>query len=155
MTAIVRLFAPADWPFAAQHTKAVPHYDTTGVVCCDDTTGELYGVVVLCNLTPNGVQTHIAFPRFILCKRAGLFEAGYDLAFNTLGKQVAYGLTPSSNRKAITLLQRMGWRILTNIKDAFDTGIDFVVSEMRCENVPTRNKTNAQLDLFRGIYGRQ
>lgn len=83
--------------------------------------------------TPNSVQMHIWIPRPQEVSRK-FFQEGFRYPFEMCGKGLVVGLTPSNNTAALHFNQRVGFKEVYRMKDAWDVGTDVVVQEMRKEN---------------------
>lgn len=107
---------------------------------CDDTNGivvyrgkKLVGAVVMDSWSYNSCTIHIAIEDMLAFKH-GFPEEVFKYIFETAGKGVVIGITPSDNLKALAFNKRVGLVEIYRIKDAYDVGIDYVVQELRKEN---------------------
>jgi hypothetical protein len=82
--------------------------------------------------THTSVVCHFAIPNPMAIRR-GLFDVGYDYVFNTAGRRIMLGITPTDRPKALKLLRHMGWEELHRIKDGFADGVDLVYSRFTKE----------------------
>jgi len=97
--------------------------DTKGIVA--EKEGEPVGAILLDQWTKTSVQCHVGVEN-IMCLRNLQYEVA-DYVFNTCGRELLIGLTPSNNEKAIRINKTFGFKEHTRIKDAFDIGVDYIV----------------------------
>lgn len=86
--------------------------------------------------TPNACSMHVAIEEPIAARR--LLRPAFGLVFDApprgLGKGVALGSVLSTNEKAMRLDLRLGFRQVARLKDAWATGVDLIILEMRRED---------------------
>ena len=120
-----------EWDWIQQRAECVRSDDSRGMVCYRD--GKLVNAVAFDHWSHNSVHIHTAFEDF-LCFKHGWPEAVFGWIFMECDKGVIMGVTPASNEKAVRFNKHIGFVELFRVKDGFEVGIDFVVSEYRKEN---------------------
>lgn len=104
--------------------------DTKGIVAEKD--GEPIGAAILDSWTYNSVQIHVGVVNPICMRRLPYEVANY--VFNTAGRKMIIGLTPSDKTKAMRLNEHLGFKEVMRIPDAYADGIDYVVYHMKKED---------------------
>ena len=95
--------------------------------------GKIVCAVAFDHWSHNSVHIHTAFED-LLCFKHGWPEAVFGYIFNDCDKGVIMGVTPANNLKAVRFNKHIGFVELFRVKDGFEVGIDFVVTEYRKEN---------------------
>ncbi len=121
--------------FAAIPEEAQPALmeNTRGIVACDEY-GEPQGVCVLDSWSANSCQMHL-WLKTPMVLRHGFQEEVFDFVFGS-GRNKIITVVPSNNEKVLRLLhnKKFGFKELTRIKDGFEMGVDYVVSELKKED---------------------
>jgi len=124
-----RAMVPPDYEEFTQATSYYPGPQFGGIVawCWTGQRNVIMGMVGLDGWTPTSVMAHwwIRHPRCILPLWNELL--GY-LARN--GKRKVIGSTPGDNVRALRMIfNKLGFREVARIKDAWADGVDIVISE--------------------------
>lgn len=133
MTAIIREFTSDDWPYIERFTKAIPCYDTCGVVAVEHDNSRLYGAFIFDHLYETSARVHVVMSSPVKAIRAGLLEAAADYIFTHHGKTVVIGITPALNRRSNRIAQHAGWRKVAAIPDAYGHGNAANIYEYRAD----------------------
>lgn len=105
--------------------------DTQGVVALNG--DEIHAVAIMDSWTKNSCRIHVTvFNPFAL--KHGFQEEVFNFIFNTAGRKVIIGATPSDNKKALKFNAHMGFEELCRIENASEDGVDIIVTELRKEN---------------------
>lgn len=129
-------FVPMDirhWNWINDRVEIVAMADTKGVAAEDDR-GNILGVCVCDSWSHTSVQLHIAIDNPICLKNGRFQKAVFDYIFNQAGRKIAYGLTPSKYKKALRLNEKIGFRTVAVLPDAWDDGVAIVIQELRAED---------------------
>lgn len=109
----------------AAQTTFNPMTDTC--VARIDKDGELLGGVIFTAYT--GASIHLHMAGFIdKWANRDLIWCVFDYAFNQLGCRKVFGQVPETNRKALEIDQKLGFKIVTKIDDVFPDGGVYVLS---------------------------
>jgi hypothetical protein len=124
-----RAMMPLDYEEFTRATSYHPGPQFGGIVawCWNGQRNIIMGMVGLDGWTPTSVAAHwfIKHPRCIMPLWRELL--GY-LALH--GKKKIIGTTPSDNTRALRMIfKRLGWREVARLKDAWDEGVDIIISE--------------------------
>ena len=120
-----------EWDWVSQRAECVRCEDSRGMVAYRD--GKIVCAVAFDHWSHNSVHIHTAFED-LLCFKHGWPEAVFGYIFNDCDKGVIMGVTPANNLKAVRFNKHIGFVELFRVKDGFEVGIDFVVTEYRKEN---------------------
>lgn len=115
--------------FAAHTGYIVDPKQFNSIVAVSD--GKTIGVIGFDYWTPGSVQVHIWIGNPAALRGGKWLHEVFKYAFVTCGKKVVFGVTPSDNLKAVKFNRHAGMKEVTRLKDAWDTGIDMVITEMR------------------------
>ena len=118
--------AEEHWPWVVENIACLWVEDTCGVVALEDS-GKIAGAVILDNWTCTSVTTHFALSNPMAIRR-GLFDETYKYVFETSGRRMMVGVTPSDRTKALKLVKHLGWTEIHRYADGFDEGVDLVYS---------------------------
>jgi hypothetical protein len=129
-----RNLKPADWDRVHELTQAAQVEDTSGIVCYDDEKPEhIKAVAVFDNWTFTSVQIHVAVvDKWVM--RQGFVEEVFNFLFNTAGRKMVFGLTPSNNEVALKFNEHIGFETVMVMEDAYDVGIDYIVTRLLKSN---------------------
>lgn len=126
-----RAMVPSDYEEFTSATSYYPGPQFGGIVawCWDGRKNVIMGMVGLDGWTPTSVMAHwcIRHPRCIMPLWRELlgYLAGH-------GKRKIIGSTPGNNVRALRMIfGRLGFKEVARIKDAWDDGVDIVISEYR------------------------
>jgi hypothetical protein len=131
-----------EWDWIAARAECVQSADSKGMVAYRD--GEIACAVAFDHWSHNSVHIHTAFVDLLPFKH-GWPEAVFDYVFNQCDKGVIMGVTPASNVKAVRFNKHIGFVELFRVKDGFEVGIDFVVTEYRKENCKYLRNQDGQI----------
>jgi hypothetical protein len=106
--------------------------NTTGIVCVRDN-GTPAGAVILDSWTANSVQGHLGAETPMVW-RAGLHKEAFKYVFETAGRKIFLGLTPSDRLEAIRFHDKIGFKQVCRIPDGFADGIDYILYQMNKED---------------------
>lgn len=123
--------APADFDGFVARTSAALAHDARGIKAVDSM-GRILGMVVYERWTENSVMIHLALD-YPIAARALLYPA-FSYPFKEAGRSILVGIVNASNKKAMHLNLRLGFREVTRLRDGFSAGVDLVIMEMRKEN---------------------
>lgn len=93
--------------------------------------GRLLGLVGFDGWTPGAVWMHVATEAPGACR--GLLRAAFRYAFEEAGRRVALGMVRASNKRSLRLAERLGFREVGRLREAWAPGEDMVLLEMRRE----------------------
>lgn len=102
--------------------------DTRGIVALRDD-NSIAGAIIMDSWAPNSVQVHIGAETPLVFKH-GLHKEAANYIFNTAGRNVVIGLTPSNNEKAIKINKHLGFKEIFRVPDAYLDGVDYIVFRM-------------------------
>jgi hypothetical protein len=131
-----------EWDWIHARAECVRCADTKGIVAYKN--GKIVGMVVFDTWAHNSVHIHIAFEDLFIFKH-GWAEVVFGYAFNTCDKGVIIGVTPACNKKALRFNKHIGFEEIFRVKDGFEVGIDFVITEYRKENCKYIRKEDGQI----------
>lgn len=132
MKVVFRAFTEADRLTIEQAMPFTFSDSTNGVVAYDFETAETLAVLVAQEWTYSSVQVHqvILNPLVI---RHGWFQQIGDWLFTRAHRLALYAPVPSNNERAVKINRKLGFRVVTRLKDAYDRGVDVVLMELRPE----------------------
>jgi hypothetical protein len=107
--------------------------DTTGIIAIDLDTDLPVGACIMDNWTRTSVQAHFALTK-PMAIRHNFLECCFNYIFVERDKTRVYGLVPGNNKKAIKFNPHIGFTLKTSLEDGYDTGIDYLIFEMKREN---------------------
>lgn len=121
------------------HARAFPILcaDSCGIVAVRDT-GQILAAVVFDSFTQSACNAHIAIDNPIVL-RNGFLQAAAEEVFIRRNRKRIFGLTPENNKRALKFNERIGWKRVAVIPDAFDDGIGYVISRMDRDTTPWLN----------------
>ena len=123
---------PADLRYMPQDARPNICSDTKGITAWGED-GVPLAICVLDSWSYNSCQIHIWIENAFVLKH-GFAEEVFNFVFNTAGRNMIIGVTPSDNPKALRFIKHIGFEEIFRIKDGHATGVDFVVTEIRKEN---------------------
>lgn len=94
-----------------------------------DAQGRIVGMVVFDGWTESAAVMHVAFDKPIACR--SLLFASFDYLFNQCGRELALGILPSHNEKALAFDKKVGFREAYRVRDGWAAGDDLVLIELR------------------------
>lgn len=94
-----------------------------------DSTGKIHGAVGFDGWLGNAVQMHVALDSPLSLR--ALVGPAFRYVFETCGKDMALGLVPAHNEKAIRLDTHLGFREVYRLKDGYAPGDDMLLMVMR------------------------
>lgn len=90
--------------------------------------GDIVGSIGADHFTYNSCQLFIAIEGAAGLQQ--LLRAGFDLAFNRAGMNIAYGIVNSDNAKSLRLTSKVGFKLKTKLEDGWRKGVHLMVFEM-------------------------
>lgn len=103
--------------------------NTRGIVAQDDN-GKTVAICTMDSWSPNSCQMHIWIDNPMVLRR-GFREEVFNFVFGEKsGRGKVICVMPSNNEQVIKFNQKMGFTELLRIKDGFDIGVDYVISEL-------------------------
>lgn len=120
-----------EWEWISLRAECVLCDDTKGVMAYKD--NEIVAGVAMDSWSHNSCHIHIAVDDIWVFKHK-FAEEVFNYIFNTCDKGVIIGVTPASNKKSLRFNERIGFIEVFRLKDGFEEGIDFVITEYRKEN---------------------
>ena len=106
--------------------------DSCGIVA-RSSSGVLAGGAVFDNFTDTSCQVSFLILENMLL-RDQFFDKCATLLFCEFGLKMCHVLIPSSNRKSLNFVMKMGFIEQARLKGAFKEGVDYVILELRKEN---------------------
>ena len=122
---------PRDLGYMPQNARPNMCEDTKGIIAWGDDDIPV-AVCVLDTWSFNSCQIHIWIENAFVLKH-GFAEEVFNYVFNTSGRNMIIGVTPSDNPKALKFIKHIGFVELFRIKDGHQQGVDYVVTEIRKE----------------------
>ena len=120
-----------EWEWLAKRAECVRCDDTIGIIAYRD--GKIVGAVALDSWSHNSCHIHIAVDDMLIFKH-GFPEEVFNYVFNECDKGVIVGITPAHNKVSLKFNEHIGFVETYRLKDGFEVGIDFVVTEYRKED---------------------
>jgi RimJ/RimL family protein N-acetyltransferase len=127
---IVQAAPPLHFPWIAERTGCALSPSFRAIEAVDEK-HRIRGMVGFDHWMGNSAEMHIALDAPAALR--ALLQPAFDYLFNQAGKDVAIGIVPAHNAKALAFDKRIGFRELCRIKDGWAKGDDVVVLEMRRE----------------------
>jgi len=124
---------PYDWGWVNEQVGILRCEDTTGIMAIDVATNETVGACIMDNWTQNSVQCHFMITSPLVLKH-GFLECCFGFMFTEKNVKYVYGLVPGNNEKACKLNKHMGFTIKSRLDEAFETGVDYLLMELKREN---------------------
>lgn len=81
--------------------------------------------------TPSSCQIHIWIGNPMALRGHRFVQETFKYPFQQCGKQLVIGVTPSNLAAAIKFNAHVGMQEVARIKDAWDIGVDMIITEMR------------------------
>lgn len=94
-----------------------------------DSEGRIHGAVGFDGWMGNAAQMHVAIEHPMAVR--ALLKPSFHYLFNQVGKDVALGLLPAHNERALRFDKHLGFRETYRLKDGAAPGDDMVLLEMR------------------------
>ena len=123
----------SDWEWFHSHNETLLLPDMRGIIAYDKETGNRLAGVVLNTWTKTSVHAHMVSLNPIVM-RHGFLQELFNYVFIECGRIAIYGSTPSNNVKALRLIKHVGFKEIITLKDAFNIGVDAVLTEIRKED---------------------
>ena len=127
-----QLHVPTDWPWITQRIPLLLVEDTCGFVAYDAEDNSILACVIFDNFTHKTVQAHQIVERPIALKY-DFFGMCMEFAFLRCNKNRIYGVVAASNKKAIRLNKRIGFKEVYRIPEGYADGTDYIVMELTKE----------------------
>ena len=128
-----QLYLPIDWAWINVHLPLIQCEDTQGMIAVDSETMLPVGALVVDNITPKSVQAHF-LATTPLIMRHGFLEECCEYVYEGMGKSVMFAQIPSNNDASLSVTEKMGFKVVCTLQDAFAEGVDYVIKEMRKED---------------------
>lgn len=90
--------------------------------------GDIVGSIGADHFTFNSCQLFIAVDGAAGLQQ--LLRAGFDLAFNRAGMEIAYGIVNSDNAKSLRLTSKVGFKLKAKLEDGWRKGVHLMVFEI-------------------------
>jgi len=94
-----------------------------------DDKGVIRGAVGFDGWLGNAAQMHVALDSPAALR--ALLRPAFQYLFDTCGKDIALGLVPAHNERALRFDRHIGFRQIYRLKDAFAPGDDMILMELR------------------------
>ena len=124
----VQAAPPLHFAWMTSRSGYCPAWDFRAIEAID-THGRICGMVGYDRWQGNSAEMHVALDTFSATR--ALRVPAFDYLFNQAGKQVAIGLIPAHNAKALRFSQTVGFRELARVRDGWAEGDDVVLLELR------------------------
>lgn len=124
----------SQWQWIAQRARPILSSDSCGILAVRDT-GELLAGAVMDSFTNTACNVHLAIENPIVL-RHGFLERVAQETFLLRNRKTIFGLTPSDNAKALKFNEHIGMKYVTEIPDAYDEGVGYVVTRMDRDTSP-------------------
>ena len=131
-----------EWDWIADRAECVYCADSKGIVAYRD--NKLVGAVAFDHWSLNSCHIHIAVEDMLIFKH-DFREAVFDYIFNQCDRGLIVGITPACNERALRFIKHIGFVEVFRLKDGYEEGIDFVVTEYRKENCKYIRKEDGQI----------
>lgn len=128
------LATAAQWEWVFKRARPILSSDSCGILAVRDT-GELLAGAVMDSFTNTACNVHMAIENPIVL-RHGFLEKVAEEVFLSRNRKTIFGLTPSNNAKALKFNEHIGMKYVTEIPDAYDEGVGYVVTRMDRESSP-------------------
>ena len=127
-----RSFVPADLHTVRQHMPFSISESTAGMVAYDLDTQETLAIFIAQEFTPTSCMIHqlILKPMVLRPKYKLLWNVG-EWLFGKANLLKIYGLVPEHNWKARQMNEKMGFREICILEEAYNHGVDYILMEMR------------------------
>lgn len=119
---------PKDWHWVASRARPSIVSDTRGIVAVSEQ-GVILAAAIFDSWTKTSCCIHLAIDSPIVIKH-GFCNEICDYVFNQAGRLMLIGMTPSDNARALKFIFHVGMHEIFRIKDGFDVGIDYVITQM-------------------------
>lgn len=129
MASLRPLDVATDWWWIKEKAHCVLCADTKGIVAVNEQ-GAILAAAVFDNWTKTNCCIHIAIESPIVI-RSGFCHAICDYVFNQTGRIMLTGMTPANNPRALRFILHAGMKEILRVKDGFDIGVDYVITQMR------------------------
>jgi hypothetical protein len=114
-----------------ENCRPTPMADTRGIVARDDH-GDIAAICTIDTWSPNSCQMHIWIKNPMVLRR-GFVEEVFGFVFGS-GRNKVICVMPSNNYAVIKFNRKIGFTELFRIKDGYDVGIDYVITELKRED---------------------
>ena len=120
------------WRWASDRAGFVICADSTGIVALDDE-GDPCAAIVFDSWTENSACAHIVIESRAALK-AGIVQEAADYVFNTCGRKMVIGNTPSDNEAALRINRHIGFKEVARIPNCAKDNVDVVIQVMNRED---------------------
>ncbi len=121
---------PRDLMMIPEDARPALMENTRGIIARDESDMP-QAICTMDSWSPNSCQVHI-WIKNPLVLRHGFREEVCEFVFAHVNKMLF--VMPSDNEKVVNFAEKMGCVELIRIKDGFDIGVDYIVSEMNKED---------------------
>lgn len=121
------------WVWIKERIDLTLMSNTKGVAA-EKEDGTIMGVCVCDSWTYSSVQLHVAIDNPIILKNGRFLREVFGYVFTHADRQVALGLVPAKNEKALKFDRKLGFVEIFRIKQGYAEDEDMVILELRKEN---------------------
>lgn len=140
---IFRALRKEDWPWVKARAAPILCEDTKGIIA-EDKNGAILAAAVFDSWSHTSCHVHIAMDN-VMVIRHGFLEEIKNYVFNTAGRKIMLGVTPSNNLRALKFNRHAGMVEIFRIEDGYDHGVDYVVTRMTKEEwLNARQSSNSR-----------
>jgi hypothetical protein len=140
-----RPLVPADMLTVRQYMPFSPSQNTRGIVAYDPDEQATLAIFIAQEWTATSVQVHQVIIKPLVI-RHGWFGEIAEWIFLKAARRTMYASVPGNNEKALALNKKLGFKEVVRLKDAYDFGVDFVIMELRREDVPMKFWKSSELE---------
>lgn len=128
---MVREMAPDRLPWLCERAGCQLSPGLRGIEAVDGK-GAIRGAVGFDGWLGNAAQMHIALESPAALR--ALLRPAFSYLYGFAGKDIALGVVPSHNHRALRLDTHVGFRVAYRLKDGFAPGDDMILLELRKED---------------------
>lgn len=126
-----RSFVPADLATVRQYMPFTVSQSTAGMVAYDPDRAKTLAIVIGQEWTPTSCMVHqVIISPMVLRPKYKLFWNVGEWFFGRAGLLKLYGLTPETNWRALNLNEKIGFREICRLENAYDHGVDYILMEL-------------------------
>jgi len=132
------IYMPIDWAWVNVHLPLIRCEDTGGLMAIDSDTQLPVAAFVVDNVAPTSVQAHFLVTN-PLVMRHGFLEECCMFVYEGLKKKIMFAQIPSNNHASLSVTEKIGFKTVCTLPDAYDEGVDYIVRQMHkdeCKFLP-------------------
>jgi len=119
-----------DWEWFIERNPLTYVADMKGIIAVNMDNGDVLAGCVMDTWTETSCQVHFAIDNpFVI--RHGFFNEVSRFVFDTAGRLTMYALIPANNAKSLSVANKIGFKEVTRLSEAFKRGVDYVLLELR------------------------